>query len=163
MPKWNTVYQHPHPKSLKSSSPNEGHRDRCAQLPSAMCQPVLWNSECSCQALGISREKRSSFQRARALTIPQTPARGTQRPRSRHGRGRQDTRLIPVIHRHPNAASRHGRNRARGRECWQRRPAGEGGPSPFWPVLCGMASLVCECQPCTSECFVLRVCAMHIL
>lgn len=110
------MYQRSHPKSPKSSSPNEGCRERWAWLPSAKCQPVLWNSHCSCQALGISREKWSSFQEARVQKDKCYATKG----------GRQDTLLISIIHRNPSTTLWHRRHPANGMNTSRGRLNGEG-------------------------------------
>ena len=136
------MYQHHPPQSLKSPSSNEGYRDRCARLPSATCQPVLWNSGGSCQAPGISKETRSSFQRARALTVSPTTAQGTDRQRLCHYRADRTQLRMPGHSHKPQHCVTAQRSLANSTERWQGMPV-----RGRLPVSCPSDQCSVECPP----------------
>ena len=109
------------------------------RAPSAAHQPVLWNSNRSCRAMGISRERWNSLQRGRACIMPQTlPGAQKDRGYATLGGGRQDTLPLSAIL-NPNTASWHRKDPAIGSEHWQ--------GNPVWRRL----SLVIACAQCSVE------------
>lgn len=134
-----TVSQHPHPRSLKSSSPTEGHRDRCTRRPFATCRPLLRNSDSSCQALGMSREKGSGFQRPGSINSITNSSQGCR-----------ETKVTPLMGQTGHTANPHrSRGQAQHRIMAQEEPGqqqwtllcGQGWPSPFHPALCAQPGL----------------------
>ena len=130
---------------------------------SAAHQPVLWNSDRSCRAMGISTERRSSLQRGRACIMPQTlPGHRKTEVMPLWG-GRQDTLSLSVIL-NPNTASWHRKDPANGSEHWQ--------GSPVWrrlPLAIACAQRSVERPPFLStrrrswNALSCRVCAVRIL